>query len=506
MNTVENLTVDNDPIPPRYDTVYSSLLTDVEVVVPSFDAEQVLASIHVPSNRSMRSFISKRAVADLKPSDDIVDIHSIGLDIERLTATARLLAGDAFRYVLRMGGAFNQYQASEGIVGAEELAISTLGLDASLYFHGTEQARRMNNHAILQNRVLSYVWDDTAREYGQKSRATAQATIDVQRQIPPISPRNVKYGILCGYIHDYGEVELGFDVPFLKKSDPKLVEIETANAVLLANKLHFPNGDSKRIQSLDMRVESEGFYDRELNKLLRDEVGEYLHPAEIANAIYGTEKMIHGQVVRGEIFAATERGEYILSGIRAFDALEFNFEDIQSKPELAQGVLRLGVDTFINSLEIMTAYADKYVASYDFLRQNSRVISHHVQNVLNVILGEECPEEIYSYDPFGQYKSGGIWADVMSYEEGQKKFKEVGEIWTKWNTKTSLMRTLWENYIGTTHELTEAPRDVSYLQYTAQRPIRETAIGNVIVRKPVIDMFGVGTDEASQSQHLRLAA
>ena len=506
MSTAENLSVVFDSVPPRFDTVELSDLPYVEEHVPEHDSERVLGSIYIPGARSIRSFISKRSAQSNAPSSEIVDIHSVGLDIERLTATARLREGQAFRKVLRMGGVFNDFQTQEGPVAAEELAVSTLGLDASLYFHGTEQARRMNRHAILQQTVLQEVWEDIAAAYGPRSKAAARAYTDVKRQVPPLSPRDVKYGILCGYVHDYGEVAIGHDVPYEEKGDAALIEHETAQAIEFASKLHYPHNDSGRVSLLRMRIDSEHFFDRELNDLLRDEVGAYLHPVEITNAIYGTEKMHHGSVIRGEVFAATERTEYILSGLRAFDALEHNFEDIRSHTELAQGTLRLGVATIINSLEIMTEYASRYVATYDFLRQNSATLTRHIQNVVDCISGEQDVEDIYGFDPFEQYKTGGRWSHVLSYEDAQAQFMRVAAQWKKWNARSSLMKTLWENYIGTTHELTARPRDVSYLQYTSQLPIHELPDGRIIVRKPVIDMFGVGTDTESQEQHLELAA
>ncbi len=444
----------------------------------------------------------------LGPSPTIVSMEDVGIDFELLASDARTQEADKFRRIIRMGGAFDYYKDGYNDHEVEDFAVSVMGLDASLYFHGIEQARRMNNLMLVQQIALRRAFNDIRLTLGDRA-GTIDSYNKISEQIPDFTPRDVKYGVLCGLLHDYGEAKLGRDIPFELKNNPAYVKLEAAEAVEFAKEIHFPKQPPELVDKIRQRVVSEHELDF-VQPANGKDVNYYLDPCEITTAIFGTEKLDHGDVARGEAFAAVERLEYVLSGIRAFEAVEHNYKGVRQDEVLTQNLLRLGVSTFFNSLEKLAKYSEKYVAVYDFIAQNQATIDRYMGIVMDGI--EKIAEgntkdrkdiEIFGMDPFANYDVND--GDIIDIDEARKRFTATSEFWAEWKNKQHTSRILWENYFGTTHHLTKNNPDVTFLQQTARmRAMAAKQAGRVLVQRHLKDMFGVGLDHDSQEKHEEL--
>ncbi len=474
--------------------------------------------IHIPATQDSRRLVDNLPIGDLEapigqvgtdeidgmaPSGHITTINNIGIDLELLAGDARGQAGHLFTRIIRGGGTFDYHRDGRTDRQVEALAVSIIGLDGSLSSHGAEQARRMDRLVVLQQLAHLAVFQSIKAVHHNTTDAVA-AYGTFRELVPNFGPRDVKYAILCALIHDYGEAKLGKDIPFELKTNPAYVALEAAACVTLATELHFPKGSPHLVEALDKRVREEA-----PGRIAADghqpDISYYLDPREITTAIYGTEKLDHGTLARAEAFvSAVERIEYVLSGIRAFEAVEHNFQGARDDRVLRQNLLRLGVSTFYNSLDEVAKASEKFVMAYDFLAQNSATIGRYIDIVINDI-DKRSKDQLgktggfFGSDPFSNYTQDGNRADIITAQEARQKFLAQAKFWKKWQTKQHMGRLLWETYFGTEHPLTRDNPDVSFLQYTANSP---GAAGYIAVRKPLRDMWGVGLDDKSRRDHV----
>lgn len=479
------------------DWVEVSALPRVEYAQATQDPGAVLEWLDHTTADVSNIPVKPEDIENLMPSRKITSMETIGLDFQKLAEEARILAGDKFRHVIRMGGSFDLERAAATPEEFEAYAVEAMGLDASLYFHGAEQARRMNGLMTLQQEVRQQLFADTVIAYGHTQKAV-EILKEIANKLPNFTPQDVKKGVLCGLIHDYGEAKLGVDVPLELKTDPGYASYEAGACVDFATELHFPQtSNSKRqITALERRFAREAV-DIEFDDPDHDLIAASLDPHEITNAVYGTEHLHHGNVKRGEAFAAVERMEYVLSGIRAFEAVEHNIQRINENPVVAQNLLRLGVSTFFRSLRQLMAYGEKYVFIYDFIQQNSGVIERYLSVVSDDILArwEETnvtdTTRIFEVDPFIKYPPQGSESETISRNQAKNRFLETAEAWKDWRKKDHLVKKVWESYVGTDHPITADNPDVSFLQKTA-RDIIATDTGRVALSKGLEDMWGFG--------------
>lgn len=480
------------------DWVDVSALPPVELKKATLDRAPVFMWLDSATSWVPNRPVSPELILDLAPPRKIVTMDDVGIDFGGLAEEARILAPEKFRHIIRMGGSFDLERA--GAVSPEEFeayAVEAMGLDASLTFHGAEQARRMNSLMTLQQEIHQKLFADTVLEYGHTEKARAVYR-EISSNLPNFTPQDVKRGVLCGLIHDYGEAKLGVDVPLELKNDPRYAALEAGACVDFAIELHFPNtsASERQILALRRRFQREK-EDIEFNDDDYKLVAAYLDPHEISDAIFGTEQLHHGKVKRGEAFAAVEKMEYVLSGIRALEAVEYNFQGVNENPVVAENLLRLGVSTFFRSLRPLMQHAEKLVYIYDFLEQNSGVIERYLSSICHDILVREeaisltGASSIFGTDPFANYPPLGTDSETITRTEAKNRFLETAEAWKEWRKKDHLVKRVWESYVGADHPVTADNPDVSFLQKTA-REVESTDNGRVAVSKALFDMWGTG--------------
>lgn len=479
------------------DWVEISTLPQAEYTRATQDPAAVFEWLDAATTGVPNRAVKPEDIEGLMPPRKITTMDSVGIDFRQLVEEARVLAGDKFRHVIRMGGSFDLERSSATPEEFEAYAIETMGLDASLYFHGAEQARRMNGLMTLQQEVRQRLFADTVIAYGHTQKAV-EVLREIANMLPNFTPQDVKKGVLCGLIHDYGEAKLGVDIPLELKTDPGYAAYEAGACVDFATELHFPQttNSERQISALERRYALEKA-DIEFDDPNHDLVAASLDPHEITNAVYGTEQLHHGNVKRGEAFAAVERMEYVLSGIRAFEAVEHNLQRINESPVVAQNLLRLGVSTFFRSLRQLMAFGEKYVYVYDFLEQNSEVINRYLEIISNDALarwGETSAADtpgIFEVDPFIKYPPQGSDSETISRNQAKNRFLETALAWQSWRKKDHLVKRTWLAYVGTDHPTTANHPDVSFLQKTA-RDVAASDTGRVALSKGLEDMWGVG--------------
>lgn len=483
--------------------VTTDVLPELKRTSPTHDPHAVLSRV---LNMSPDTLPESRPGSRLK-SPNVWTMEDFGIDLEMLVSDARAQSGDRFRRIIRMGGAFEFHRNGHNDREVEEFAVNTMGLDASLFFHGLEQARRMDRLMTMQQIAHQKIVGDMLSIY-KGDEATASIPYQAFRSVvPDFSGRDFKYGVLCGFLHDYGEAKLGKDVPFELKNNKAYVLYEAAAAVELARDIHFPHGDKRLVVLLDRRVRAEKDPSQALTPDENAEASLYLSPSEITTAIFGTEKMDRGEIVRGEAFAAVERVEYVLSGIRAFEAVEHNYNGVADDPILRQNLLRLGVSTFFNSLGQVAKHAERYVAVYDFLAQNQQTIDYYIDAVYEDIQTRYSndghnPNSIFPIDPFENYQDDQSDGDTIAIDLAKAKFLQTTAMWREWKHQDHVSRAVWEAYFGTEHRLTVDNPDVSFLQQTARRrrAIAGAQAGQVAVYRHLRDMHEVGLDRLSQEE------
>lgn len=488
---------------PKIDWVAVEKLPNIERFIAHGDQTKVFDFL-VPDDHIMHPYNRPAELIEaIKPPEVIRNRHNIGIDLELLASAGRYQAGDRFRNIIRMGGSFEHRRHEMSPREFEVFAVETMGLDASLYFHGIEQARRMENGMAMQQELHQRVFSDLYAVFGS-DRATVSAYNAFCHQIPNFTATDIKYGILCGFGHDYGEVKLEMDVPFELKTNKASSEFESGACVDLLNELHFPI-DGELREALDHRVAAERT-DIDFQSTERESVKGYLHPREITNSIFGTEQLHHGDVERGVFFVKLkERIEYVLSGIRGSEAIEYNFQNIRNDQVLTQNILRLDVSTFFNSLRQIMDLSNRFVAGYDFLRQNTQSLDYYISVIKADIEARRSTDgttgeaSFFGVDPFINY-SEDPESDVITREQAKERFLLMAQAWEEWKGKDSLMKHLWETYFGTEHPLTKDNPDVSFMHKTA-RSLTEVEGSQVAVIKGLVDMFGVGLDQASQVEH-----
>ena len=287
----------------------------VDVVLPSqvprpFEFKPSNQITDVVSNLSRGNQANTRVsplVIEAERPGDPVSIEDLAINIELLTSDARDQIGDKYRKVIRMGSSFDHRRATTGSPRElEALAVSTMGLDASLYLHGAEQARRMFRLFDMQQRALLYVFDDLLSVYGN-SQHTLDAFNEARGILGESTPRDVKYGVLCGLKHDDGEAKIGADIPLEDKLDPRYAHMERAEATEMAQQIHVPYADQRLMELLKKRYMHDNNNGPRPTAEELAEIEGYLHPCEIVKSLHGTELQTNGNVFRGTAFHAVER-------------------------------------------------------------------------------------------------------------------------------------------------------------------------------------------------------
>lgn len=501
MSGIETLQRPLDDIHMRpLDWVDAGKLPSVEHIAPTNNPELVFERI-VPYKSFVRNRpVSSESIDKIKPSDDVTTMNDVGIDYELLHGDARRQEARMFRAIIRMGGAYKHLTSSMNPFQLEALAVETTGKHASLVTHGTEQARRMDAGMTQQQVLHQRVFADLRAYFGD-SRVTRDAYALFSSLVPNFSPLDVKRGVNCGFGHDYGEAWLGIDVPFELKVDPAYTALEAGAGVDFMNLLHFPATLTARQKAALIRR----YTQQEVNIGFEDEdhdlIKHLLGPSEINEAIFGTEWLHHGPVVRGNFFSGIERGEYVQSGEIGFEAVEHNFQGIRGDQVLSQNILRLGVSTFFNSLGALIEHAEKYISLYDFLRQNSERIEYYFNAVSEDIRSRDIgrvasSNGIFGIDPFTNYSETSR-SDTITRRQAKERFLETKIVWEDWKKSDSLMRRLWEAYYGTTDPLTNNSPDTTFLNKTA-REVDSTPGTKIVVIKGLVDIFGVGLDSESQ--------
>jgi hypothetical protein len=344
-------------------------------------------------------------------------------------------------------------------------------------------------------------------EYGN-----TQATVDASRRFLELFPNfdlnDVKSGILCGILHDYGEVKLKVDVPHNRKT-PYAIHIERAAAAAYAQELHTPAGENDEFWDiLERRYLSD--HDPSIVKPTSQELRRVemsLHPSEIGKALVGTESQTYGNVERGLAFEAVERLEYTLTALRGFEAVENNRQNIRQDSYLAQLVLWLSIDSTLNHFEDILENAEKYVAIYDYIKFNEADFDHYFNAIIDDIDMRENGDEalantVFGSDPFESYQPSRSQTDRINREQAKRQFIDLVAHWQAWKQKPHIARDAWEAFIGTDHPMAADQQDISFLHYTArQRRRLSPEAGRIAIELPINDQFGVGLDPEIRRQH-----
>jgi hypothetical protein len=410
-----------------------------------------------------------------------------------LVAVSRLKVARGLSTIIRNGGSYEHHREALSPEAYEGMAVNGMGLDSSLYFHGAEQVRRATRLGQMQQAAHQIMHRTIVENYGHGAHAD-RIYRTFSAYVPPISHKTTEKLRVTGGTHDYGEVWIGEDRVFDRKDRSHEI-LEARAFVKMATRLHVPTNNPTLMRLLQRRVKSETDPRFALSADEEAEVSHLLHPVEVKRSVYKVEP--------SELFKGTiEPWEYVLEGIRSFEAVEHNLGAIREDPILAANILRLGVSTFYNSLMVICTQAKKYVAPYDFVRQNIDTIDHYMgimgADIRGYFAGKPgFAKDIYGFDPFTNYEQG---KEPISATEARLRLLRSAEAWKKWQTKQHIVKILWENYFGTTHDLTANNPDVSFLHYTARNTYGKRE--RVPVLKPLVDMFGVGLDQESRQDHV----
>lgn len=486
------------PIAPQYrvDVVPRSALPPVPRQLATGDQWQMLS--HLP--QSVKDLRRSGKVPALPP-ETVFDAGT--WDFEQLASVERAATGDYMSGVIRMGGGYDEHAKTHTAEELERLAVRGMGGDASLYFHGVEQLRRVKKMITMQQLAHSAMREVITDIYGGETKAGERAYEAFKRQVPEITGATGEILMLTGLKHDLGEAALKRDITYDNKTNPLEVAEEADACVLTGTLLHSPLEDERLMFLAGKRAEARQLGvspDLSEDELL--EISGLVHPSEAAYAIYVVENSEQFKI-------ATEPKEYVLSGIRAFENVEYDLVGMRSDPLLNQKMLRLGLSTFYNSLSKVCAMAEKYVDCYDFLRQNAAVVDRYVDIMMEDIAnrargGQGTAQDAFGVNPWANYDQG---LEPITTQQAMARFWQTGKAWKKWKGKPHLVRDIWESMFGTNHALTVNPVDVSFLQYSANAQATRPQSADKPVRvKPVpADIFGVENDAYSRAEHEALA-
>src|SRR5690606_1270237 len=87
-------------------------------------------------------------------------------DFEQLASVERAATGDYMSGVIRMGGGYDEHAKTHTAEELERLAVRGMGGDASLYFHGVEQLRRVKKMIAMQQLAHSAMREVITDIYG----------------------------------------------------------------------------------------------------------------------------------------------------------------------------------------------------------------------------------------------------------------------------------------------------------------------------------------------------
>jgi hypothetical protein len=489
------------------DTVSERQLPNPVQFLHTGDAAPIIEDLDMAVFAEKIQKISSQAIKEAQPRQESYSSVSVPIDFESMTADARDQAHDKFSYVVRGGNIFEIYRSTKSPAHYEADAVNLLGPDMSLYLHGAHQARRVERLMIMQQIIQPRVFNALHTEYGN-TEAAAKGYERFTSIVPNFSFSDVKYGILCGYLHDYGEAKLKVDKPYHLKNDPLYNEIERAAAVDYAQQLHTPMGASQEEWDILERrflSDGKGATAPDAEELAR--VAMHLYPGEISRALTGTEAQTFGNVERGLAFAAVEKMEYVITALRAFEAVEYNRQSIQQDTYLTRQVLWLGVSSLINHVADLTKHAEKYIGVYNFIAFNTDALDRYFQFVkedieLRARGRGELADTIFGMDPFSSYETNSSHSDSITTEQIQQRFLETSDHWDSWKDKKHMVRSVWEAFIGTDHAINSDQQDITFTHYTARQRRRVIdQSGKVALAVPINDQFGIGLDPEARRMH-----
>lgn len=470
------------------------------------DPTAIIDNLNPDRYQSRGITVSPQVIQAIQPPLESVTADSIPIDFEALLADARGQEGDRFKYIIRGANRFDVYRSDKDPDQFEADAVNLLGPDMSLYLHGAHQGRRVERLMVMQQMGHRRVFGALHTAYGN-TEDTVAGYRKFSTIVPNFGLNDVKYGILCGFLHDYGEAKMGIDKPLNEKRDPLYNIIERANAVAFAQEIHVPFGSSDwDILKRRYLSECHGASSPDDEELAR--VSAHLYKDEVSRALMGTEGQVYGNVERGEAFEAVERLEYILTALRCFEACEHDRQNIRQDPYLNQEILWLGIDSIINSLQKLTEVAEKYVAVYDFLAFNEADLDHYLGAVnADIDLREagdgDLADTVFGMDPFIAFKPGHSHHNISAtYEQARGNFRTVTEHWQKWRKRHHIVRDVWEAFVGTDHAMGAEQEDLTFLHYTTRRRRKLSDMaGRIAISLPIEDQFGVGLDPEVRRLH-----